>query len=56
MKDILILYYSKNDSTKRMARAISRGIESVYKTTAIIRKVKSKHYSEIDYLLVTKDD
>jgi NAD(P)H dehydrogenase (quinone) len=41
MKDILILYYSKNDSTKRMARAISRGIESVSNTTAIIRTVKS---------------
>jgi flavodoxin len=37
MKDILILYYSKNDSTKRMARAISRGIESVADTTAVIR-------------------
>ena len=29
MGDILILYYTKNDSTKKMARAISRGIESV---------------------------
>ena len=56
MKDILILYYSKNDSTKRMARAISRGIESVSNTTAIIRTVKSKHYSESDDLLVNKDD
>ena len=56
MRDILILYYSKNDSTKRMARAISRGIESVSNTTAIIRTVKSKHYSESDDLLVTKDD
>ena len=56
MKDILILYYSKNDSTKRMARAISRGIESVSNTNAIIRTVKSKHYSESDDLLATKDD
>tara|TARA_B100001564_G_C20621833_1_gene662743 strand:- start:719 stop:1282 length:564 start_codon:yes stop_codon:yes gene_type:complete len=56
MKDILILYYSKNDSTKRMARAISRGVESVTEATAIIRTVKSAHYSESDDLLVTKDD
>ena len=56
MKDILILYYSKNDSTKRMARAISRGVESVANTTAVIRTVNSKHYAESDDLLVSKED
>ena len=56
MKDILILYYSKNDSTKRMARAISRGVESVTNVTAVIRTVNSKHYEEKDDLLVSKED
>ena len=56
MKDILILYYSKNDSTKKMARAISRGIESSGITSSIIRTVKSDHYKDTDDMLVTKDD
>ena len=56
MKDILILYYSKNDSTKKMARAISRGIESVPNISSVIRTVKSKNYKENDDLLVTKED
>ena len=56
MKDILILYYSKNDSTKKMARAISRGIESVSNISSVIRTVKSKNYTENDDLLVTKED
>jgi len=56
MKDILILYYSKNDSTKRMARAISRGIESVADISAVIRTVKSIHYKDSDDLLVSKQD
>ena len=56
MKDILILYYSKNDSTKRMARAIARGIESVADTSAVIRTVKSYHYKDSDDLLVSKQD
>ena len=56
MKDILILYYSKNDSTKKMARAISRGIESSEITSSIIRTVKSDHYKDTDDMLVTKDD
>ena len=56
MKDILILYYSKNDSTKKMARAISRGVESVPNISSVIRTVKSKNYKENDDLLVTKED
>ena len=56
MKDILILYYSKNDSTKRMARVIARGIESVADTSAVIRTVKSYHYKDSDDLLVSKQD
>jgi len=56
MKDILILYYSKNDSTKKMARAISRGIESVPNISSVIRTVNSKNYKDSDDLLVTKED
>ena len=37
MNDILILYYSKNDSTKKMARAIARGIESSNVASSSIR-------------------
>ena len=48
MGDILILYYTKNDSTKKMARAISRGIESVNNIGSIIRTVESDHYSDDD--------
>ncbi len=56
MKDILILYYSKNDSTKKMARAISRGIESVPNISSVMRTVNSKNYKDSDDLLVTKED
>ncbi len=39
MKDILVLYYSRNGSTALMARAIARGIESVQGCTARLRTV-----------------
>ncbi len=39
MKDILVLYYSRNGSTALMARAIARGIESVAGCTARLRTV-----------------
>ena len=48
MKDILILYYSKNDSTKKMARTISRGIESSGIIIPKIRTVNSDHYKDTD--------
>ena len=51
MKDILILYYSKNDSTKKMARAISRGVESSGVANSIIRTVDSDHYKDTDDML-----
>ena len=56
MKDILIVYYSKNDSTKKMARTIARGIESTGSINAKIRTVNSKHYSDTDDAIVTKKD
>ena len=55
MKDILILYYSKNDSTKKMARAISRGIESVDSITSTVRTVDSDIYKDSDDTIVSKD-
>ena len=56
MKDILILYYSKNDSTKKMARTISRGIESTGIVNSVIRTVDSDHHKDSDDILVTKED
>ena len=56
MNDILILYYSKNDSTKKMARAIARGIESSNLASSSIRTVHSDSYKESDDILVTKED
>ena len=51
MNDILILYYSKNDSTKKMARAIARGIESSNVASSSIRTVHSDTYKETDDIL-----
>ena len=42
MVDILILYYSVNESTKKMARLISRGVESVDGASATLRTVTSE--------------
>ncbi|MES2884088.1 MAG: NAD(P)H:quinone oxidoreductase [Pseudomonadota bacterium] len=39
MKDLLVLYYSRNGSTALMARAIARGIESVQGCAARLRTV-----------------
>lgn len=39
MKNILVLYYSRNGSTALMARAIARGIDSVTGCTARLRTV-----------------
>ncbi|MFC5078414.1 NAD(P)H dehydrogenase (quinone) [Vibrio thalassae] len=36
---ILVLYYSRHGSTKQLARAISRGVESVEQCQAILRTV-----------------
>ncbi|MBS82911.1 MAG: NAD(P)H-quinone oxidoreductase [Gammaproteobacteria bacterium] len=48
MVDILILYYSVNESTKKMARLISRGVESVDGANAVLRTVKSDKNSHED--------
>lgn len=39
MKEILVLYYSRNGSTATMARAIARGVESVAGCAARLRTV-----------------
>ena len=43
MKNILIIYYSQNGSTKKIARLISRGIEMVEGVTSVLRTVESDH-------------
>ena len=39
MKKILIIYYSKNGSTKIMSEKISRGVQSVDNVEPILRTV-----------------
>ena len=56
MKDVLIVYYSKNDSTKKMARSIARGVESVDSITSTVRTVDSDIYKDSDDMIVSKDD
>jgi len=41
MADILILYYSVNESTKKMARLIARGVEMVDGADATLRTVSN---------------
>ena len=43
MTSILIIYYSRNGSTKKMARLISRGIETIEGVESKIRTVDSKN-------------
>ena len=42
MVNILIIYYSSNGSTKKMARLIARGVEMVEGVTSVIRTVNNK--------------
>jgi len=39
MKQVLVLYYSRNGTTAKMARLIARGVESVEGVEAILRSV-----------------
>ena len=63
MKKILIIYYSNNGSTKKMAEKISRGVNSVENIEAIIRtlpNIKNTFDSEIaneeNVLFATNED
>ena len=53
MTSILIIYYSRNGSTKKMARLISRGIETIEGVESKIRTVDNKN---ADDPLVEKSD
>ena len=50
MKKILIIYYSKNGSTKSMSEKISRGVQSVDNVEPIIRTVPEINNAEINDL------
>lgn len=39
MSNILILYYSRNGSTEKMAKQIARGVESIEDVNAVLRTV-----------------
>lgn len=41
MTNILIIYYSSNGSTKKMARLIARGVEMIEGVTSVIRTVNN---------------
>ena len=41
MTQVLVLYYSKRGNTKKMARLIARGVESVDNCQAVLRTVES---------------
>ncbi|MEC9205954.1 MAG: NAD(P)H:quinone oxidoreductase [Pseudomonadota bacterium] len=43
MADILILYYSVHESTKKMARLIARGVETVEGVNAVLRTVSNEN-------------
>ena len=53
MTSILIIYYSRNGSTKKMARLISRGIETIEGVESKIRTVDNTNE---DDPLVEKSD
>ena len=55
--NVLIIYYSTNGSTKKMARLISRGVETVGGINSIIRTVESDDsVSSTGDVIVEKQD
>lgn len=50
MKEILVLYYSQNGSTKELAKIIARGINSVDGVSSRIKTVPSIHLSQEKYI------
>ena len=57
MTQILILYYSKRGNTKKMARLIARGVESVEGCQAQLRTVESsvEGYTATDPIVTEED-
>ena len=53
MTSILIIYYSRNGSTKKMARLISRGIETI---EGVESKIRTVYNTNADDPLVEKSD
>ena len=56
MINILIIYYSTNGSTKKMARLIARGIEMVDGVTSVIRTVNNELDDNVSDAIVEKSD
>jgi len=56
MVNILIIYYSSNGSTKKMARLISRGVEMVEGVTSVIRTVNNKLDDNSSDVIVEKSE
>ena len=56
MTNILIIYYSQNGSTKKMARLIARGAEMIEEISSVIRTVPSDNEDDSGDALVEKSD
>ena len=55
--NVLIIYYSTNGSTKKMARLIARGIENIDGANAILRTVPNneKNTDDSDPVVINED-
>ena len=55
--NVLIIYYSTNGSTKKMARLIARGVENIDGANAILRTVPNnqKNTDDSDPLVINED-
>ena len=56
MVNILIIYYSSDGSTKKMARLIARGVEMIDGATSVIRTVINKLEDNVSDTLVENSD
>jgi len=56
MANILIIYYSQNGSTKKMARLIARGVEMIEGISSTIRTVPSDNGNNNEDALIEKSD
>tara|TARA_B100001996_G_scaffold133882_1_gene101923 strand:- start:301 stop:864 length:564 start_codon:yes stop_codon:yes gene_type:complete len=56
MTNILIIYYSQNGSTKKMARLIARGVEMIEGISSTIRTVPSDNGNNNEDALIEKSD
>ena len=54
MVNILIIYYSSNGSTKKMARLIARGVEMVDGVTSVIRSVMNEREGYVSDAIVVR--